>query len=135
MAKARVAIPGAGMVAVRPMVYTAESRPFALLEMLVHFENESLLREAFVVIAVTIPKACIWRPPSFPEQWQTEPAGDASRAFGDHWVRQGTSAVMAVPSIIVPAETNYILNPRHPDFSRLSIGAIEGLTVDDRLVR
>jgi len=117
-----------------PMVYTAESRALALLEMLVHFENESLLREAFVVIAVTIPKDCIWRPPSFPEHWPTEPAGEASRAFGVHWVRQGTAAAMAVPSIIVPAETIYILNPRHPDFSRLSIGATEGLTVGNRLL-
>lgn len=118
-----------------PMVYAAESRALALLEMLVHFENESLLREAFVVVVVTIPKDCIWTPPSLPEHWQTEPAGDASRTFGDHWVRQGTSAVLAVPSIIVPAETNYILNPRHPHFSRLSLGPVEGLAVDARLLR
>ena len=36
---------------------------------------------------------------------------------------------------VVPAERNYLLNPRHPDFNRIQIGAPISLEVDTRLLR
>jgi RES domain-containing protein len=49
--------------------------------------------------------------------WMEMPA---SQAFGDAWVRQARSAVLRVPSIVVNGlESNFVLNPAHPEFSRL----------------
>lgn len=42
---------------------------------------------------------------------------------------------MAVPSAVIPAETNYLLNPRHPDFSRITLGEPQNLETDQRLLR
>lgn len=46
----------------------------------------------------------------------------ALTAFGTEWARERGSAVLAVPSAVIPAETNYLLNPLHPDFRRIKIG-------------
>jgi RES domain-containing protein len=45
------------------------------------------------------------------------------------------SAVLAVPSVIVPHERNYILNPRHADFHRIRIGEPTSFPIDERLAR
>jgi RES domain-containing protein len=38
-----------------------------------------------------------------------------------------------VPSAVVRGERNFLLNPRHPDFVRLTIGAAEPFELDARL--
>jgi RES domain-containing protein len=45
------------------------------------------------------------------------------------------TAVLSVPSAVVPAERNYLLNPRHPDFARITLGAPQSLQTDTRLLR
>ena len=47
-------------------------------------------------------------------------------------LEEGTSAVLAVPSAVVPAERNHLLNRRHPDFARIVIGEPKALDVDVR---
>ena len=54
---------------------------------------------------------------------------------GDLWVASGGSAVLRVPSVIVPGESNYLLNPGHADFRRLRIGAPASFPFDARLLR
>ena len=41
--------------------------------------------------------------------------------------------MLAVPSAIVPAESNYLLNPAHPDFKRIKIGKLSTVETDPRL--
>ena len=47
---------------------------------------------------------------------------------------QARSAVLALPSVIIPGESNYLLNPAHPDFKKISIGRKEKFTFDSRLL-
>jgi RES domain-containing protein len=49
-------------------------------------------------------------------------------------VREARSAVLAVPSIIIPDETNYVLNPAHPDFRKIRIGKAVSFAFDARLL-
>jgi RES domain-containing protein len=49
-------------------------------------------------------------------------------------VRENRSAVLAVPSVIIPEEFNYLLNPAHPDFKKISIGKPEPFAFDPRLL-
>jgi len=44
------------------------------------------------------------------------------------------SVALALPSIIIPQETNYLLNPAHPDFRRLASGPMEDFDFDQRLL-
>lgn len=46
-----------------------------------------------------------------------------------------SSAVLAVPSVIIPQETNYLLNPQHPDFKKIKIGKPEDFGFDPRLLK
>ena len=49
--------------------------------------------------------------------------------MGDEWVRAGKSVALAVPSVLSASETNFLLNPKHPDFKKIKISQPIGLSV------
>ena len=53
--------------------------------------------------------------------------------LGDGWLNAGASAVLEVPSAVVEIESNYLLNPAHPDFRRIQIGEPSHFEFDLRL--
>lgn len=53
--------------------------------------------------------------------------------YGSAWLRRSRSAVLEVPSAIVPSESNYLLNPNHPEFPLLRIGRARPFTFDPRM--
>jgi len=76
-----------------------------------------------------------------PADWRTYPAPPALAMIGERWLRESTSAVLSVPSVVIPTERNFILNPTHPDFTRLVINPSEPFSFDpqdvedERLIR
>lgn len=117
------------------MVYTAESRSLALLEMMV---QDAPLHARYVLIPVSLPDAVSVTSievADLPPDWRKLDRRDALQDIGRDWLVRGDSAVLAVPSAVVPAERNYLLNPRHPDFTRVIIGEPEALETDFRLTR
>ena len=117
-----------------PMVYTAGSQSLALLELLVQDEP---LRARYVIIQASIPESVpIERiaPEQLPANWREPGAREHLRIIGSDWVGNRSSAVLAVPSAVIPAETNYLLNPAHPDFSMIAIGSPEEFVTDLRLI-
>jgi len=118
------------------MVYTAGSKSLAMLELMVHVPAEQLLR-AYVHIPVEFDAKWMKRiaRKELPRDWRIYPASNATRNAGEGWVRSGISAVLEVPSAVVPDESNYLINPRHPDFARLRIGKPEPLDIDVRLLK
>lgn len=106
-----------------PIVYTAESRSLASLEVLVHTEDVRLLSDVqWIAISVTIDEALIEALHPLPADWTSLPAPQSTREAGSRWLKEARSAVLKVPSIVVHGEFNYLLNPQHPDFARLEIG-------------
>ncbi len=118
------------------MVYTAQSQALAALEILVHVDSESLLR-SYVAIPVTIEENLITSldASKLPRNWHAYPAPRATRLLGDQWIIERKSAVLRVPSVVIPDESNYLLNPRHPDFRELVIGPSKTFKYDWRLTR
>jgi RES domain-containing protein len=57
-----------------------------------------------------------------------------SQSIGDRWLESARSAVLRVPSAVLPAESNFLMNPRHADFDRIEIAPPEVLGVDPRLI-
>jgi RES domain-containing protein len=117
-----------------PVVYTAASQSLAMLEMLVQDEP---LRARYVMIEVRVPDAVAVervRIGDLPAAWQAPAARDKLQDIGTQWARKGASAVLAVPSAVIPAETNYLLNPLHPDFRRIRIGIPRRFRTDPRLL-
>lgn len=116
-----------------PMVYTAGSQSLAMLEMLVQDEP---LRARYVMIPATLPANLkIERivPAQLPANWRDAAARQELQALGSDWIKRRSSAVLIVPSVVIPAETNYLLNPLHPAISRIRIGQPEGFVTDLRL--
>ena len=60
-------------------------------------------------------------PAKLSRNWRSYPAPAKIQAIGDEWAARGEKLVLRVPSAIVPAENNYLLNAAHPDFERLTI--------------
>jgi RES domain-containing protein len=118
----------------RPLVYVSDSRALAVLEVLAGLGSTAIL-PAWVLIGVRFPSSLVsvLEPADLPDGWDATPPGPPSRAAGDRWLVEAFSSVLRVPSVIVPAEPNYLLNPSHPDFSRVEIGEPEELRLDARL--
>ena len=116
------------------VVYTAQYQSLAALEMLVHLDSSELLQK-YVLIAVEFDESLITRVESsaLPRQWRSEPPPSEVRLIGDEWILSGTSAVLQVPSALVPGESNFLLNPGHKDFAKLSFGKPLSFRFDPRL--
>ena len=118
------------------MVYTAESRSLAALEILVHLESPDLLRQ-YVVFEVSFDDTLVTatEESKLPDDWQAEPAPAALRAIGDSWAASRASAVLQVPSAIIPDESLFLLNPLHEDFPKRVVGEPLPFRMDPRLLR
>jgi RES domain-containing protein len=118
------------------VVYTAQSQSLAALEMLVHLDSSDLLMK-YVLIGVEFDDSLIGRiePSALPRNWRSDPAPAELQAIGDNWVLAGSSAVLQVPSALVPGESNFLLNPEHRDFARLTFGKPLAFGFDPRLAK
>lgn len=119
----------------REVVYTAQSQSLALLELMV---QDDPLRARYVLIPAQLPAGLPEtriETAQLPEDWRTLGGRGALQALGQAWLQEGTTAVLNVPSAVLPAERNFLLNPRHPDFARIAIGAPQSLQTDTRLLR
>ncbi len=117
------------------IVYTSATRSLAILEKLVHAEGKLASLLDCAAFPVIIPNECIRTFPraSLATDWNL-PGSSNARQFGDAWVRKNESPVLKVPSAVVTEEENYLLNPLHPDFSRLKLGERQTLPIDSRLL-
>ena len=117
------------------LVYTAGSQSLAMLEMLVQDEP---LRARYVMIPARIPKGVRIKRvklEELPPGWRDPAARELLQGIGTEWARKRTTAVLSVPSAVIPPESNYLLNPLHPDFKRIEIGETEDFFMDLRLLK
>ncbi|MEW6612437.1 MAG: RES family NAD+ phosphorylase [Pseudomonadota bacterium] len=117
------------------LVYTSASLALAALELFVHLPR-AFAKLDFVSFRIEIPGGIpveSLTPERLPPNWRQQPPPDSTQTLGTRWAAAGTSAVLQVPSVLVPSESNYLLNPAHPDFRRLVIADPESFTFDPRL--
>lgn len=117
------------------VVYASDSLALAALEVFVHLGRaHTALR--FVALHLEIADDVLVESRAvteLPANWREEPPPESTRAIGTEWVRRGTSAVLRMPSIIVPVEHNLVLNPAQAQFRSLRIGAPQPFSFDSRL--
>ncbi len=118
------------------VVYAAATASLAMLEMLVHLQSHEVMG-AYVIIDVRFDESIVEtiEASALPRTWKRSPAPPSLRRIGDAWVRQRRSAVLAVPSAVVPAERIYILNPAHAGFATVEIGRPQPVKFDARLLK
>jgi RES domain-containing protein len=122
----------------RRAIYTSSSVALATLEILVHMGvvNQPVIVNSYVVYRVEIPESLVQEidPDALPTNWATPIAPARLSAIGDAWLDEREKPVLRVPSAVVLSEPNFILNPEHPHFSRLSIGPEQRYAFDSRLL-
>jgi RES domain-containing protein len=120
----------------RRIVYLADHPASALLEILVHLEVATEdLPSHYQLLGVEVSEdvaTTAVEERELPPDWRAQPA--LTRARGDGWIAEGTSALLRVPSAIVPAGMNFLLNPAHPDATRIGIPSAERAAFDPRLM-
>ena len=115
------------------VIYTAASRSLALLEMMVQDESSRahyVLIPGYLPSSVSIEELDI---NTLPQGWRTHAGRQVLQSIGMEWLRESRSCVLAVPSSVVPAELNFLINPMHPDFQYVKLGEPETLDTDMRL--
>lgn len=118
----------------RLVVYTSGSLALAELEILVNLPTDRLLA-SYVAFRADIPErhlSTLGRE-ELPENWREAPAPDSVRAIGDGWLESERSLALRVPSAVVPAENNILLNPRHPAFEKVETEGPFDPEIDERL--
>lgn len=117
------------------LVYTSESRALATLEVSVHIDlSEDLPTDRFYV-EIEIPddiEILELKMEELPENWDSKPPLLETQFIGDDFVNQNNAAVLKVPSSIVPPESNYLINPNHPDSKKIMVISTQKLVFDGR---
>lgn len=119
-----------------PIVYLGESVALAMLETLVHFElAPDEVPASFQLLAVmTEDNMAIAHlsQDTLLADWQSNQ--DYTRSIGDEWLMSASSALLKVPSAIIPESYNYLFNPRHPDADKIHIDSVRHCPFDQRLI-
>ncbi|MGH7874228.1 MAG: RES family NAD+ phosphorylase [Candidatus Binatia bacterium] len=105
------------------VIYTSASLALATLELFVHVDVD-LLPNDLVAIAAEIPESLAVdtvRPAKLPRNWRRYPASESLKDIGTTWATKNSTAILAVPSAIIPEERNYLLNPAHRNFKQVRI--------------
>ena len=116
-----------------PCIYTAESRALAILEYTVNVNIDEIPR-ALCMATLEIPdEMTTWAMAQLPGNWKDAPAPNSTKSMGTQWLKRGKTAVLKIPSVIIPDEFNFILNPVHPDAKRIKILDTKDLPFDIRI--
>jgi RES domain-containing protein len=119
-----------------PVVYSSEHLSLAVLEFRVNqatYDPE----DGYVYFQFEFDPALVDNLADPPDGWRdgisAEGAKTTAQEFGEKWFLESRSAILAVPSVVLDVERNFVLNPRHPDFPKIQIGPQRELSLDPRL--
>lgn len=117
------------------VVYTSATLSLAVLEYFVNLPSAAAPPD-LVAIAAELPKDLSMSSldlKDLPRGWRKYPAPEALADLGNRWVSEGKTAVLSVPSAVVPQERNYLLNPAHARFREITLGKPQPLSLDPRM--
>jgi len=120
-----------------PVVYTSGTLSLAVLEYLVNLPISDM-PDDLVSIHFHIPETLLIDKialNNLPKDWRIFPALEELKDVGTGWVRKGKTAVLAVPSVVIPGELNYLINPGARDSRRVEVVSVDPFALDDRLYR
>ena len=110
----------------KTVAYTASCEALAVVEYLVHLQK---LPTGLMMMLIEIPDTlAIEKVPSVPVKLA------ASRQIGDEWLDSKSTAVLEVPSVLVPRQKNYLINPGHQLFGAIKVIESNPFAFDTRLL-
>lgn len=117
------------------VAYASESVALATLEVLVGLQKSSVLA-SYSLVSAQVDETTVepLSNASLPGNWRSHPPPPDTQTIGDRWVLERRSLVLKVPSAIIEGESNYLINPAHPDFGAVVISAPTAYAFDTRLI-
>ena len=118
------------------LLYAASYRSLALLEILVHTTN-NYVPDDLMLITIEIPDTILIKEilhEEISDELNRKKAQAQFQTIGDKWIKSQTSLILKVPSVIIPEEFNYLINPLHKDFHKVKIKETKLFRFDERLV-
>lgn len=118
-----------------PVVYTSGTLALAALEIFVHLDVPESAANLVAVPADVPASVLVGTVPAsdLPARWREYIAPEVLADIGARWAQARQTAVLAVPSAVIPQESNYLLNPAHALFSKIRIGTAERFSFDPRM--
>jgi RES domain-containing protein len=121
------------------VVYGSATLSLATLEKLVHMQLRHFSNQHLVFFSAEILDTVLIEQreaTDLPQNWRSSELYHPELIkIGDEWLMSGRTSVLRVPSVIIPQEYNYLLNPAHPDFANIKIGVSETFIFDKRLFK
>ena len=109
------------------VIYAASCGALAAFEYLAH-ADKAVFPATLVFLTIEVPDLQI-------ERVHTPPADvAASRQIGDEWLASKSTILLEVPSVLIPKQKNYLLNPAHPLFGAVRIIETNPFAFDSRLL-
>ena len=124
--------PGRWNTSACPVIYTSEHYSTAMLEKLVHGSGRVPPNQHY--IEITIPNGLSYEVLNTAAlaDWASA-SSTASKAYGDAWQSSRRSLLLIVPSVVARVDRNFLINPEHPEFARLSTSLHQPIWWDGRL--
>ena len=113
--------------------YLSAMRSLAALEVLVH-QAEHVPAGRFLFFEVRFPERFVTTvtPDDLEADWRNYPPQNSTVTLGGAWLKARSSPILRVPSILIPEESNYLLNSEHPRANEIEIGVPRTFTFDPR---
>ena len=117
------------------VVYTSGSLSLATLEVMVHTHFYSALKY-YVCLPIDFDPSLSQSVTieDLPDNWKADPIPQSTKKVGDRWIYNQESVILKVPSVIIPVEYNFLINPSHPDFEKVVIHSPQKFAFDPRLL-
>lgn len=115
-------------------IYTSESRALALLEYTVNIGLDDILRAlSITVIEIPDDKITTVKEADLPGDWKQAPTPSSTKIFGSALLLAAAEPVISIPSIIIPDEFNYLLNPLHLKSNKFKVISVSDFVYDVRI--
>lgn len=119
------------------VIYTGSSRSLSTLELVVHRNSIKKLPDYEVMIISIADEENLIEQiliKTLPNNWRSFESYYKLQQVGSNWYKEQRSLVLKVPSAVIPMEYNYIINTKHPLFSKkVSLVRNEEYFFDERL--
>jgi RES domain-containing protein len=119
------------------VLYTSQNLSLAAWEVFVNLPADQLPSDLRMAI-LEIPDALVVKEifeKDLPSDWFQQTSPEILAKIGDQWLKSLETAVLKVPSAVVRSEHNFLLNPAHPEFSRIKITSIAPFVFDPRSLK
>ena len=117
------------------ILYTAATPSLALLESVVHISNIAISSYCMICLNVPEDKIKTIAAAELPDNWFVNPPIDVLKQTGDSFIKENKFLALKIPSAIMPEENNFLLNPAHPDFKKISTVYVRTIPIDERFLK